>query len=146
TINDLDVTDQPAFESRDPFWFPAFDGDWAARNFSNSQSANLNEERGGKIVYKGFVHTFYPLVPPKEHFATHPEWYSLIKGKRTVEGGQLCTTNPELRDFIVRQVKSWLRETPEAKIVSVSQNDWFGACECPVCKALDDREGSHSGT
>jgi len=145
-IGDLAVDAKPAFEARDPFWFLAFDGDWAARNYSNSQSANLTEERGGKIIYKGFVHTFYSLVPPKEYFATHPEWFSLINGKRTSEGAQLCTTNPQLRDFIVQRVKEWIRESPEASIVSVSQNDWYGACECPECKALDDREGSHAGS
>jgi len=146
SIPDLAIDEKPAFESRDPFWFPAFDGDWAARNFSNSQSARLTEKHGGKILYKGFVHTFYPLVPPDKHFQEHPEWYSLVNGKRIVEGGQLCTTNPQLRDFLVERVKEWLRESPNASILSVSQNDWYGACQCENCKALDDREGSHAGT
>jgi len=97
-------------------------------------------------VYKGFVHTFYPLVPPEKHFATHPEWFSLIDGRRKVEGGQLCTTNPELREEVVRRVREWLKESPEARIVSISQNDWYGACQCPRCKAVDDAEGSHAGT
>lgn len=145
-IRDLAVDARPAFESRDPFWFPAFDGDWAARNCANGQTARLTEKHGGKVIYKGFVHTFYPLVPPEEHFQAHPEWYSLIGGQRKVEGGQLCTTNPQLRDFLVERVKQWLRESPEARIVSVSQNDWYGACECEKCKALDDAEGSHAGT
>jgi len=67
---------QPAFESRDPYWYPAFDRQWAVRNFSNSQSASIPPEWGGCIRYKGFVHTFYPLVPPDKYFAEHPEWYS----------------------------------------------------------------------
>jgi hypothetical protein len=145
-IPDLAVDARPAFESRDPFWFPAFDGDWAARNFSNSQSARLDEKHGGKITYKGFVHTFYPLVPPEKYYQAHPEWYSLIDGKRTTSGAQLCTTNPQLRDFMVERVKEWLRESPDANILSVSQNDCFGACQCPVCKAIDDHEGSYAGT
>lgn len=145
-LGDLDQRYRPTFESRDPFWFPAFNATWAVRNFSNSQSANIPEDMGGCIRYRGFVHTFYPLVPPEEYFAKHPEWYSLIKGKRTHDHAQLCLTNPELRDFVVERVKQWLRESPEARIVSVSQNDWYGACECEQCKALDDAEGSHAGT
>ncbi len=137
---------KPAFESRDPFWFPAFDEMWAARNGSNSQHARLTEKTGGKVLYKGFVHTFFPLVPPSEHFEKHPEWYSLIGGKRVANGAQLCTTNPELRAYLTEQVRRWLRETPEARIISISQNDWYGACQCPNCKAIDDAEGSHSGT
>ena len=143
---DLNVREKPAFEYREPFWFPAFDGDWAARHFYNGQSARLARQHGGKITYKGFVHTFYPLVPPEKHFQPHPEWYSLLNGKRTVEGGQLCLTNPQLRDFVVARVREWLKESPEADIVSISQNDWHGACQCADCKAVDDREGSHAGT
>jgi hypothetical protein len=142
----LNLTEKPAFEARDPFWFPAFNGDWAARNFSNSQNAHLQEKHGGKVVYKGFVHTFYPLVPPEKHFKDHPEWYSLLNGTRTTEGAQLCTTNPELRAFLVERVKEWLRESPETNILSVSQNDWYGACQCDRCKEIDEREGSHAGT
>jgi hypothetical protein len=146
TLDSLDVRYQPTFESRDPFWFPAFNARWAVRNFSNSQSANIPEDWGGCLRYRGFVHTFYPLVPPEEHFAQHPEWFSEIKGRRTHEHGQLCLTHPELRAHVVERVKQWLRESPEARIVSVSQNDWYGFCECAKCKALDDAEGSHAGT
>lgn len=146
TIPDINVSGKPAFESRDPFWFPAFDGPWAVRNGSNSQHARITPEMGGKIVYKGFVHTFFPLVPPQEHFAEHPEWYSLINGQRKHEHAQLCTTNPELRDFMVQRVRQWLKESPDARIVSISQNDWAGPCQCANCKAVDDREGSHAGT
>lgn len=142
----LDYRYKPAFELREPYWFPAFNAEWAAHNTCNGQSANLPPELGGSVRYKGFVHTFYPLVPPEKYFGEHPEWYSLINGKRTTDRAQLCTTNPQLRAFLVERVKQWLRESPEARIISVSQNDWYRPCECDACKAIDDREGSHSGT
>jgi hypothetical protein len=145
-VGELNIRAQPAFEARDPFWFTAFDAPWAVRNFSNSQSARIPPELGGSIRYKGFVHTFYPLVPPEKHFAEHPEWFSLIKGQRTTQHAQLCLTNPKLRDFTVERVRQWLRESPDASILSVSQNDWYGACECADCKALDEAEGSQAGT
>lgn len=146
SLGELNVRGKPAFEYRDPFWFPAFDGDWAARNGSNSQSARLQEKHGGQVTYKGFVHTFYPLVPSDPYFKTHPEWFSLVDGQRVGERAQLCTTNPQLRDFIVERVREWLRESPGVNIVSVSQNDHAGACECPHCAAVDDREGSYAGS
>lgn len=148
TVSGKDRREKPAFESRNPFWYPAFDPDWAVRNFSNSQDAHLDAKRGGAVVYSGpsFVHTFYPLVPPEKYFATHPEWYSELDGKRTADRAQLCTTNPELREFLVQQVRAQLRKQPEARILSISQNDWYRACTCPKCKALDGAEGSHAGT
>lgn len=145
-IPKLDVREKPAFEYREPYWFPAFDATWAWRNRVNGQGFHLSADQGGGITYKGFVHTFYPLVPPEKHFAPHPEWFSLIKGKRTTDRAQLCTTNPKLREFLLGQVVQQLRESPEARIISVSQNDWYGACECADCKALDDAEGTHAGT
>jgi hypothetical protein len=41
--------------------------------------------------------------------------------------------------------RQWLRANPEAKIVSISQNDCGGACQCPNCRALAAQEGSESG-
>lgn len=145
-VGKLDVRVKPAFEYRVPFWHDAFDSDWSWKNLCNGDSSHLTAEQGGCVKYKGFVHTAYQLVPPDEYFATHPEWFSLIDGKRTHDNAQLCTTNPKLRDFMVDQVRHWLRESPDANIISVSQNDCLNPCTCPDCKALDDSEGSHSGS
>lgn len=145
-VGELNLRGKPAFEYRESFWYPAFEADWSWHNGCNGQSSRLTPEKGGRITYKGFVHTLYPLVPPEKHFAEHPEWFSLVKGKRTTDRAQLCLTNPKLRDFMVERVKQWLREAPDAGIISVSQNDWYGACECQDCKALDDAEGTHAAT
>jgi hypothetical protein len=145
-VPDLDVRAQPVFEYRDPFWSAAFDPLWKVHNCSNGGSHPVPEDLGGCIQYKGFAHTLYPLVPPDKYFGPHPEWYSLINGKRTHDNAQLCLSNPELQDFVVQRVKEWLREAPEARIISVTQNDCFGACRCDKCKAIDDAEGSPSGS
>lgn len=140
----MNWSETPAFEYRDTFWFHAFDADWATRNFCNGFSAKLDAARGGRVEYQGFVHTYYGLVPPDPNFSRHPEWFSLIDGKRTTDNAQLCTTNPELRDFVVEQVRKQLRANPTATIASVSQNDCFRPCQCGNCRALATREGSDS--
>jgi hypothetical protein len=145
-VPDLDVRSQPAFEYRSPYIFSGFDPLWKTHNGANGESRPIPSNLGGCITYKGFCHTFYPLVPPEKYFAEHPEWYSLVNGKRTHDYAQLCLSNPHLRDFVVERVKTWLREAPDAKIISLTQNDNAGWCECPKCKALDDAEGSHAGT
>ena len=145
-IGNLDERTKPAFEYRESYWYPAFDAEWSVRNFNNGPSSRVPNDLGGRVLYKGFVHTFYPLVPPEKYFADHPEWFSLVKGRRTTNRAQLCLTNPQLRDHVVERVKQWLRESTNATIVSVSQNDWYGWCECDQCKAIDDAEGTHAGT
>ena len=145
-IRDISRVCVPPLEYRESYEWSALDGDWSARNFNNGQSPRLTEAHGGKIVYAGFVHTFYPLLPPEKHFAQHPEWYSERNGKRFHERGQLCLTDPGVVAAVTEAVRAWLRKNPSAAIVSVSQNDWHGWCECAKCKAVDDEEGSHSGT
>jgi hypothetical protein len=145
-IPELNATQKPAFEYRGDYWFVGFEPLWKARNGCNNETGVIPAAMGGCLQYKGFCHTFYPLVPPDKYFAEHPEWYSLLNGKRTHERAQLCLTNPKLRDFVVEQAKAWLKASPDAEIISITQNDWFGACECSDCKAIDDAEGSHAGT
>jgi len=145
-IGPIDDTQIPVLEYREPFYTDAFDADWAARNKMNSNSAHLDEQRGGKVAYSHFVHTFYPLLPPEQYFEKHPEYYSEIDGKRTVERGQLCLTNPDVVQLATERVKQWIQESPQATIFSVSQNDWRGWCQCKSCAEVDEREESHSGT
>ncbi|MCK4627115.1 MAG: DUF4838 domain-containing protein, partial [Phycisphaerae bacterium] len=105
-------------------------------------SHKLDKKRGGKIRYKGFVHTFQHLVPPEKHFKEHPEWFAEINGKRVAQRSQLCLTNKQLQAFVIRRVKQWLSEAPDAHIVSVSQNDNQNRCQCPRCLAVERAEGN----
>jgi hypothetical protein len=137
-----EVTEAPTLEYRDPSFHSEFDPEWAAHNFCNGGAST--PELGGGVTYEGFVHTYYPLVDPKVYFPLHPEWFSLIDGKRTASNAQLCTTNPALRAFILDRVKALLKANPSANIVSVSQNDCFNYCQCDRCQALAKAEGSQA--
>ncbi|MCC6446070.1 MAG: DUF4838 domain-containing protein [Armatimonadetes bacterium] len=138
-------TEIPAFEYREPFYSGVWDKDFAARNRINGTTPLLDASTGGKVAYGPFVHTFYALVPPKEYFEPHPEYFSLINGARKVEGGQLCLTNPDVLRIATERMRRWMREQPEAVIFSVSQNDWTGPCECENCRKVVEEEGAESG-
>jgi hypothetical protein len=113
--------------------------DWGTRNKLNA------EIRVDNVKYYG-VHTFHKFLPPKQYFDEHPEYYSLRGGERR-NNAQLCLTNPEIVPLVAENVKKLLRERPDVNIVSVSQIDGFtGACQCPKCKELDEKEGSESAT
>lgn len=135
-LGPIDIDERPAFLSRHVSLASAYDPDWAMRNLVDAAS------------YAGFAHTFYMLVPPKLYFQSHPEWFSLVSGKRRVAGlyaSQLCLSNASLRTFVAERVKQELRSHPEAQIASVSQNDWGGFCECDRCQLLYRKYGSKSG-
>jgi len=106
-------------------------------------------ERGGPNGLIGWVHTFYQingLLPPAKYFKDHPDWYSLVNGTRRDRQAQLCLTNEAMRAEMVRVVLERLRANPGATMISVSQNDWRGNCECERCRAQDEQEGSPSGS
>ncbi len=145
TIDRLSIRYVPPLEYREAYWFDAFDGDWAVRNKCNGHAERLDAKRGSKHVYQGFVHTFYPLIPPDKYFKDHPEWFSEINGKRTYERAQLCLTNEEMRKELVKNLKERLRQNPAATIASVSQNDWHGNCQCSRCAAIEKEEESPAG-
>ncbi|MCD6350763.1 MAG: DUF4838 domain-containing protein [Armatimonadetes bacterium] len=149
-VGPINERKKPALEYREDFIAEAFDGTWAARNRMNGQAHRLSREQGDKVHYVGFVHTFYSLVPPSKYFKTHPEYFALVKGKRRSTRAQLCLTNPDVLRIATEAVRQRLRDAkakglPPDVIVSVSQNDCWGWCECPKCKALAEREGSQSG-
>jgi hypothetical protein len=145
-VANIAIRFKPPFEYREPYWHVAFDPVWAARNRTNGTLAGGDAGRGGRQVYEGFVHTFYTLIPPERYFASHPEWYSEIDGRRTSENAQLCLTNEDMRRVLVNNLKERLRANPAATIASVSQNDCFGQCTCPKCRAVDEEEGGPAGS
>lgn len=145
---DLAVRFVPVLERRDQCFVEGFDPDWSVRNKYNGWCGPGDDEaRGGILGFAGpGCHTFFQMIPPKEYFEKHPEWFSEIDGKRTAEASQLCLTNPEVLVFVIAKCKEWLRANPKAVFVSVTQNDWNGWCTCATCKAVDEAEGGQSGT
>lgn len=138
----INETVRPILEYREPFVTECRDGDWVARNRCNSTAASLEERHGGKLKYNGFVHTFAELVPVDTWFDTHPEYFSLVKGKRLRQYAQLCCTNPEVVQIITDAILKRIETTPDATIFSISQNDWFNFCQCDACAALAAAEDS----
>ena len=143
----LNETKIPALENRDVFWSEMMhNADFAARHRVNGQHYGLTEKHGGAFtVYHPFVHSFDALVPP-ELFTEHPEYFPLIDGKRKSGYVQRCLSNPDVLKLSIARVRQWIKEHPEATIISVSQNDTFNNCQCEPCKAVDDAEGSPAGS
>lgn len=85
------------------------------------------------------VHTFDRLVPSKQYFAGHPEYYGLVNGKR--DKNILCLSNPRVFDVALAQLKKDLAAFPDRPlIISISQNDCGGWCMCPECRRIVEQE------
>lgn len=92
-------------------------------------------------------HTFTYLVPVKEYYKDHPEYYALVDGIRRDVTWQLCLTNPDVLRIATKKVLDLIAADPTAKMVGVSHNDNSrNYCRCERCAAVDAEEESHAGT
>jgi hypothetical protein len=135
SINDKEV---PVIRFRDTHYRVSWDteySDWHKLD---------HDKNGGRPAWGSWVHTFNSLVPPDIYFKEHPEYYALRDGKRTPT--QLCLTNPDVLKITIQNLRKEIAGNPDAKYWSVSQNDNRKYCMCEQCQAIDNREGSPSGS
>jgi len=99
---------------------------------------------GGRPDWGMWVHTFNELVSPETYYHDHPEYFSMVKGKRIPT--QLCLTNPDVLEAVTQNLRRKIAQNPTALYWSVSQNDNKDYCTCDNCRAIDEREGSPSGS
>ncbi|MEI6900382.1 MAG: DUF4838 domain-containing protein [Bacteroidota bacterium] len=127
----------PAFRSREVYYAGLDDAD-----FANKMRCVRNAWKGSED-WGMWVHTMFSLVSPDQYFDQHPEYFALMAGKRGKT--QLCLTNPDVLKITIEELRKRMADKPGAKYWSVSQMDTYGYCECPKCKAINQREGSPSG-
>lgn len=128
------------------FWFRDFneagcaDSTWRVKMRINSLqslgSENYKKELavGGGIGYADwFVHTIAKLAEMK-----------LPEGADSFTNTQPCLSDENTYTTVLKNVRAWLSEYPEARIISISQNDGTregSMCNCARCKAFRNEHG-----
>lgn len=84
-------------------------------------------------------HSYYSWVPAEKYFKDHPEYFALINGKRTAEGNHLCSSNPEVREILIRKIRAEFDAGYDW--VQLGQEDNYARCECEQCESLDRYRG-----
>ena len=138
------VRSTAAFSYRHVFYPTAQVPEWAIRwklNVHDGRDARW----GPNALAHSWGHSFEALVPVDQHFSAHPEYFSLVDGRRRDHQQQLCCTNPQVADVASESIARLVAEHPNQRIFAVALNDWEGWCECPDCAEADRREGGHIG-
>ena len=79
-------------------------------------------------------HSYYSAVPAGKYEKTHPEYFRLKGNRRTVHGGHLCISNPEVQELIYQEMLRKLDSGYE--MVELGQTDDYQKCECRNCENL----------
>ena len=176
TVQDLNRRYVPPFEHRDIMIMPiSSDPDWVVRNkcvgeLTGYGSFDIMPERGGCRKAWPAGHSYFTVLPPEKYFDQHPEWYSLIEGKRTAAPrthATLCLSNQEMQQQFLENLRAEIRGAPalfkaggpqyvgyfekEANplmFVGISPEDDSGypvRCQCEPCVAIEEEEGSPAG-
>lgn len=146
--SDLDDMQIPAFSGRDMSWWDTNkDSDFAARLRLHGPRIRYDDPKYGGARLKfdrklGSSHSFQLLLPEREFYKDHPEYFGLYNGHR--EPKQPCLSNPDVRRIMKERFLARIAEAyPQGgRYFNLSQNDNACYCRCPACKALDDREGT----
>lgn len=137
-------TEKPAIKYRLNYYYDALNNDvWCARNRLNTQCNTRHNEYGDLSAYWG-IHTFNLLIPSDKYFETHPEFFSLIKGKRRKDS-QLCLSNVYMRKVLIERLREFIKGEPDYWVYDVSQNDNNDYCTCRNCTKLAEKFGGQSG-
>ncbi len=137
----------PYFDYRNVFWYDYFQDQIAAKRKVNATTGRaFSEEYGGKVEYTGSsAHTFTNFCSADVYFEEHPEYFAL-NGKIR-DRGSLCLTNPDVLQLAIDYTRGLLEQDPNARMISITQNDNVVWCMCDECKAVYEEEGGHySGT
>jgi len=88
--------------------------------------------------------TIFDLVPPAKWFDKHPEYFSLVNGKR-ISNGQLCFSNPDVVNVIVDTLKKMIAANPRITHWMIAQNENALFCQCGACSRMVEADGGQSG-
>ena len=148
-IEPVSIKRVPLISYRSSSVYQLDDPVYAAKRKINGQAVLPDDKFGGRVQYGKpyFVHTFCRhILKPEDYFDEHPEYYAEIDSERIRDKTQLCLTNPDVLRLVTEQVLKDIREQPDAKIFSLSQDDNYNGCTCAKCRALDEYEGTQAGS
>ncbi|HRP56831.1 DUF4838 domain-containing protein [Agriterribacter sp.] len=156
-LPDIRLRDEPVLKMREIFYRDYFitsavDSLFARRlKLNGSHNLPQTDRKWGPA----WSHSFYFYMPPEKYFNSHPEFYSLVNGKRvhkvnygSVElDAQLCLMNQNMFEEFVKNLNRKMSSFPNAQNWNLGQMDGhLGACQCKSCTEINGREGSPMGS
>ena len=148
---DAYISYEPAFEFTQTDWNTPQKQEYSLfYGLTGGPNGRVPDEYGGYVEYiPRYSHTLATMFCSRDkYFKDHPEYFCLRNGKRNSD--QLCLTNENVYQIVKSEVFAYLEEmhNPNVplQVICLTQDDNRSFCQCNACKAVDDENGSHSGT
>ena len=105
-----------------------------ARNFLNggSRTKQIRDKAGFYRVGGGHL-----ISIGANEFKKHPEYFSLINGKRAPEGNAGCWSNPGFREYVLEKLSRFIKKN-ELDILNAFPADIVPRCQCEQCSKDSD--------
>ncbi|MDD4872513.1 MAG: DUF4838 domain-containing protein [Kiritimatiellae bacterium] len=85
-------------------------------------------------------HSWPVWIPAKVYGKDHPEYFYFDgKTNSPSERNHLCTTHPEVKEILLREIRKVFDRGYDW--CQLAQSDGFERCQCPRCEALDNYRG-----
>lgn len=129
----LHIKEVPDFYSRN-IW-PGY-GVWSEFSAITTRR-NIAVRNGGITLNSG--HAYDAIVNAnKAVFNAHPEYYSLVNGKRRIVSQEIkfCLESPALIDLVSNYVVKQFQNNPNLESASIEPSDGGGWCECDHCTSI----------
>ena len=118
------------------WWVKSYHSPASLKDFALWSRRNHIKNHTNYLAY----HNFYRVFPKKKYFKAHPEYFSLIKGKRvagTTEG-QICATNSDVISILAQSAIASFQKNNKLKGYSLTTNDNPFMCQCENCRKYQD--------
>lgn len=143
SIEPLDYAEAPRMELRImQRVIPYPQGDTPEKNIRDGELWLRRNRHGAAEAWSSW-HSWRHDFPASKYYRKHPEWFALVKGRRSDEdpggyGLKMCTTNPGALDQYAANLVASREKMKIPWMLSLTPNDSGRFCECAACTALDD--------
>ncbi len=128
-LADIDYTYEHQYKIRDIFFYDYRDPVISVKRYLNGDSRDLSNY-GGSINYTPLgIHNFSYLTNTGHGSSPNP-----------------CLNTAGNRKLMLKNIKEYLAEHPDTKVIQISQNDTDQRCTCDKCKEDDEYYGSPAGS
>lgn len=140
------IREEPAFLMRYLYWSQRQSETNTRERILTRRAWRARMRSPSPQIRVSFNHFLFQIIRPTLLGKTHPEFFPILKGERTIpetdtpHHWEPCFTAPGLVEASVDSLCRYFDANPDKATVSLAVNDNGGHCECDRCMAMDGGE------